>query len=225
MHQPGYMDAAYYVDGALSLYQGRGFNLPLIWNYLSRRRGGRTARPQPPLLDAAHLAVDLSLLFWFLARPFARRRCPRSCSRAPSPHWPTCVAHRTSRGHRPGPTQARAPPRPLRRALCHLQRLLHGLLGHAGQLCALCDRRRPLPVGLGARLGAPIPPQSKPAWFAVAGLCAGLAHLTRADGVLLLCTGLLAGSSRLARLVTHKSTRGQDRCAWAETSRSLSPAI
>ena len=46
MERPGYLDAAYYTDSALSLYQGHGFNLPLIWNYLS---------PAPSLPAPSHL--------------------------------------------------------------------------------------------------------------------------------------------------------------------------
>ncbi len=39
IHQPGYMDAAYYYDIALNLAQGQGLTEPFLWNYLDNPAG------------------------------------------------------------------------------------------------------------------------------------------------------------------------------------------
>ncbi len=39
LQQPGYMDAYYYYDGGESLYRGGGFNEDFIWNYLDDPQG------------------------------------------------------------------------------------------------------------------------------------------------------------------------------------------
>jgi len=74
---------------------------------------------------------------------------------------------------------------------------LFGLLG------ALC-------LWAWGRAGQPEPGRARAAWFALAGACAGLAHLARADGLLLLVAGLLIG---LVDWVRHLAT-GRPRRAW-----------
>ena len=64
---PGYMDAAYYAAGAVHLAEGGGLNEPFLWNYLDDPAGlpvGRQGLPHP------------GFLYWmplpsFLATPFA----------------------------------------------------------------------------------------------------------------------------------------------------------
>lgn len=207
MERPGYMDAAYYVDSALSLYEGRGFNLPLIWNYLSR--SGAAELPTPSHLYWMPLTSLLIYAFFLVLGPTYRAaQAPSILLSALLPLIAYLVAYRTSEKRRPGhPARAR------HHALC------------AGLLAAFSGFYTiywvtPDSFALFALVGALClwalgrawtldPSHRKPAWFAAAGLCAGLAHLTRADGVLLVGAGLLAGLARLRRLTVHKHPQKQ----------------
>ncbi|MGD2179357.1 MAG: hypothetical protein PVG71_16225, partial [Anaerolineae bacterium] len=73
--RPGYMDAAYYTAGAVSMARSGGFSEPFIWNYLSDPSG----LPHPGFLYwmplssflAAPAAVLLPGSFFALQVPFA----------------------------------------------------------------------------------------------------------------------------------------------------------
>lgn len=73
--QPGYMDASYYAAGAVNLAQGGGFSEPFIWNYLNDPAG----IPHPgflywmplPSLLAAPFAALFPNSYFALQVPFA----------------------------------------------------------------------------------------------------------------------------------------------------------
>lgn len=72
---PGYMDVAYYTSGAIRLAEGHGFQEPFIWNYLDRpagipRPGFLYWMPMPSIL-AAPFAALLPGSFFALQIPFA----------------------------------------------------------------------------------------------------------------------------------------------------------
>jgi hypothetical protein len=207
MEHPGYMDAAYYTDGALSLYQGRGFNLPVIWNYLS----GDAVRelPAPSHLYWMPLtSLFIYLSFSVLGPTYRAAQLPSILLSSLLPALAYLVAHRTSLAiARDKPARAR------HHGLCAGLLAIFGgfytaywvspdnfaLFAVVGALCLLALERA----------WAPGPASDGPTWSVIAGLCAGLAHLTRADGVLLILTGLLAGIYSLVRLVARRATRKQ----------------
>jgi hypothetical protein len=199
MQRPGYMDAAYYVDSALALHEGRGFNLPLIWNYLPQGATGLPAQDLPPadLPAPSHLywmpltSILISASFAVLGPSYRAAQVPSILLSALLPLLAYVVAYQASR--------SLAPDRPARARR-------HGL--YAGLLATLSgfytaywvspDSFAPFAL-FGAlclwawgRAGQPEPNRAAPAWV-LAGACAGLAHLTRADGLLLLVAGLLIG--------------------------------
>ncbi len=75
IHRPGYMDTAYYAVGAARIAQGRSFSEPFIWNYLNDPAG----IPHPgflywmplPSLLAAPFAALLPGSFFALQIPFS----------------------------------------------------------------------------------------------------------------------------------------------------------
>ncbi len=196
---PGYMDAYYYFGGALQLARGRGFTEPYLWNYLA---------PLPPLSESrmgwtgegwgGGLPAP-SHLYWMpltsiVAAPFIALAGP----------------------HRPNPDLFRAAQIPFVLLACAMPLLSYataaritGLRRHAlaaalltmfsafylafwpntdaFALYGLTAGGALFAAGLGAQ-------SSSPRWFFLAGVCAGLAHLARTDGVLVLLMILLWGA-------------------------------
>jgi hypothetical protein len=220
------MDAAYYVDGALSLYEEQGFTLPVIWNYLDAKPDAPPHASSPGKASAAgdsllERSTDLarpSHLYWMplssilaylsfllFGPTYRAAQVPFVLLSAALPVLAYVVARDVAQD-----TSPLEPARARRHGLCAaLFALLSGFYAAfwvspdafapfaiAGGLClwALGRAWRP---GLGA---------GHPAWFALTGLCAGLAHLARADGVLLLGTALLVG---LFETVRHLGRAGQ----------------
>ena len=182
LERPGYMDAAYYVNGALSLYQGRGFNDPFLWNYLDDPAG----IPHPSHLYWMPLSSILAYLSFLVFGPTYRAaQVPFTLLSSLLPVLSYLVAFDVAQSRR--------------HALCA------GLLttfsafymaywvtpdnfapyAVAGTLCLWA-------LGQGLKSG-------KVAWFCVSGLGAGLAHLSRADGLLLVGAVLLAGVAEAVR--------------------------
>ncbi|MGQ9583983.1 MAG: hypothetical protein ACUVXG_01110 [Anaerolineae bacterium] len=168
IRQPGYMDACYYYNGAVALYEGQGFTDAYLWNYLDDPSG----IPHPSHLYWMPLPSVLTYLSFLLLGPRLRAAqvvgVVLSALLAPLAY----VLSRASKGQRwqavlaaglvafsgfylvywPAPDSF-AP------------------FGLVGSLCLLA-----LGWGVTRRsLGA----------FALAGALAGLAHLSRADGLLL----------------------------------------
>jgi hypothetical protein len=184
--QPGYVDAYYYFGGAKQLAHGLGFTEPYLWNYLA-----------PRALDSASLSRWPSHLYWMplvsiLAAPFM------------------IAAERLAGGSLSNAALFRAAQLPL----ILLASLLP--LSSYGVAWLITGRRRHaaaaglltlfsayyfvfwtttdafalfglLAAGALVATGlAELQPARGLRWLFVAGLAAGLAHLTRADGLLVL---------------------------------------
>jgi len=166
---PGYMDAYYYYVGATSLYRGLGFNDPFIWNYLDNPAG----IPHPSHLYWMPLPSVLAYLsFLLFGESFRAAQLPFIVLSALLPLVAYAVGYQVAHSRRHGVCAA-------------LFAVFSGFyvaywvttdnfapFAVFGSLCLLA-------AGLGLRDG-------RGRWFALAGALAGLAHLTRADGPLLL---------------------------------------
>ena len=181
MQRPGYMDASYYVDGALSLYEGRGFNDPFIWNYLDDPED----IPHPSHLYWMPLSSILAYLSFLLFGPTYRAaQVPFGLLSALLPVLAYLVAYDISQNRR--------------RAIC--AGLFTVFSAFYAAYWVTPDNFTPFAVagalclwalGRGMRSGNAM-------WFVVAGVGAGFAHLARADGVLLMAVALLAGVLQIA---------------------------
>jgi 4-amino-4-deoxy-L-arabinose transferase-like glycosyltransferase len=167
------MDAAYYVDGALSLYEGNGFTLPLIWNYVE----GPGGIPHPSHLYWMPLSSILAYLSFLLLGPtFRAAQAPFGLLSALLPVLCYLAAYDLSRKRR--------------HALC--AGLFAVFSGFYALYWVVPDSFSPFAIvgglclwalGKGYETG-------RLAWSALAGFCAGLAHLARADGLLLVVVAL-----------------------------------
>jgi len=187
--QPGYMDAHYYFGGALQLARGHGFSEPYVWNYFSPLR----QLPVP------------SHLYWMpltsiVAAPFI------------------ALAEAVAGGPLPNPLAFRAAQIPMVLAASTLPLLAYGVAqtltgarrsAWAAALLTLfsafyfpfwTNTDSFALFGLcaaGSLLAFQGAPASRRLLF-VSGLLAGLAHLARADGLLiLLCLLLFSAATRL----------------------------
>ncbi|MBN1660847.1 MAG: hypothetical protein JXA93_20800, partial [Anaerolineae bacterium] len=198
LRQPGYTDAYYYATGARQLALGHGLVEPFVWNYLDP--------PQdvvhPGFLYWMPLA---SILGWLgttmLGNSFRAMQAPFVLISALLP----LVAYRLvldlDLDTSPGAQRAR-------RHYALLAALLAVVPGFYTHVLVLPDSFAPFALagsiclwaagrGLQAAEHGPRPGAS--AWFALAGLAAGFAHLSRADGLLLLAVALLAALLRPSR--------------------------
>jgi 4-amino-4-deoxy-L-arabinose transferase-like glycosyltransferase len=167
--QPGYMDAYYYTADAQQLATGHGFVEPFIWNYLDDPQGlpqlsHQYWMPLPSILAALSMRV-LGVNFRAAQVPFVLLAALLPVI-AYAIAWQACAKRR--------PAWAAA--------------LFAVFSGFFVSFWSVPETFAPFAVfgslsvwaaGRGGR------------WGFVAGLCAGLAHLTRADGVLLLLPALL----------------------------------
>ena len=162
--QPGYMDADYYTVGAQQLATGHGFTEPFLWNYLDDPAGlpGPSHQywmPLPSLLAALSMSVG--------GTTFRAAQIPFMVLSALLAVIAYAVAWQTSASRRHAWAAA-------------------GLAIFSGFYVAywsVPETFAPFAVFGSLCLWA----VSKGGrWGFVAGACAGLAHLTRADGVLLL---------------------------------------
>jgi hypothetical protein len=183
---PGYMDSAYYAAGALRLAQGAGFSEPFIWNYL----GDPVTIPHPgflywmplPSLLAALPALAFPDSFFALQLPFV-------VLSALLPVVAYALAlqatrHLASLGRAARATQGRG--------MAWGAGLLVLFSGFFFPYWTLPETFAPFALvgSLALWLAAgPAPvrgdPKSGAGRWPLVGLLAGLAHLTRADGILL----------------------------------------
>ena len=224
--RPGYMDAYYYFGGALQLARGRGFIEPYVWNYLAVPPTGHPPSRTAPMGDPASGAygrtgragVWPSHLHWM---PLT------SIVAAPS----IALAERLWGASLPNDALFRAAQLPfiglasLLPLLSYgMATLVSGLRRHALAAAALtlfssfyfgfwsntdAFALYGLTAG-GALLSGALAARGGDRagrWFLVAGLCAGLAHLTRADGILILISLLAWEIIRKAEPVAARSTR------------------
>src|SRR5574341_1314171 len=182
---PGYMDAYYYFGGAVQLARGQGLAEPYVWNYLDPIRqlphpSHLYWMPLPSLVAAPFIALGERLAGTALpnATLFRVAQVPFVLLASALPLLSYTIASLTS---------------PLRRHALAAAFLtlfsgfyfvvwtntdafaLYGLTA-GGALLAYSLARSP----------APIHPHAPSRWLFLSGLLAGLAHLSRTDGVLLL---------------------------------------
>ncbi|MBN1640044.1 MAG: glycosyltransferase family 39 protein [Anaerolineae bacterium] len=187
MRRPGYMDAAYYVDGALSLYHGQGFVDPFIWNYLDSPAG----IPAPSHLYWMPLSSILAYLSFLAFGPTYRAaQVPFALLSSLLAPLSYLAAYDLAQDRRQAWGAA----------------LLAVFSGFYMVYWVTPDNFAPFALagalclwGLGkARKGGGV------GWYVLSGVCAALAHLARADGPLLLLVGVvLCGYD----VVTHRGRR------------------
>jgi len=173
MRQPGFMDAHYYYVGALNLIEGRGFKDPYIWNYLDNPTG----IPHPSHLYWMPLP---SLVGWggmaLLGSSYRAGQVGFILLSALLPLVSYAVARRVSdqRHHA---------------ILAALVTIFSGFYLHfwvsteSATPFALAGSLTLLAMGLALDSG-------HAAWFGLAGATAGLAYLSRSDGLLFLLVAL-----------------------------------
>jgi hypothetical protein len=203
VQQPGYMDAAYSYDIALNLARGQGFVEPFLWNYLDDPAG----LPHPSHLYWMPLPTMLAWVgLTLFGRTYQAGQGPFAFLSALLPLVSYWVAVQTTGSRRHG-------------WLAGLLTLFSGFYvrywGHtdnftpfalAGSLSLVAawqaGRAREKQLGAGGwglRAGR---------WALGAGALAGLAHLSRADGPLLLVAiGVVWGKSLISNLQSPTNER------------------
>jgi hypothetical protein len=174
LRQPGYMDAYYYYETAKSLYQRRGFSEEFLWNYLDDPQG----LPHPSNLYWMPLS---SLLIWpgfaVFGLSYRAAQIPFILLSALLPVVAYLVAVETTGKRRDG--------------------IIAGLLAvFSGFYLAFWvspDAFAPFALVGSLCLMAAYKALSEGrlSWMLLAGVLAGLGHLARADGLLLLGTVLV----------------------------------
>jgi hypothetical protein len=169
LEQPGYADAYYYAVGAQQIYAGRGFEEPFIWNYLDPPMG----IPHPGYLYWMPLTAMLGYLgLEVFGNSFGAMQVPFVVLSALLPLVAYVVAWDLTGEQKHA-------------VLASLLAIFPGFYAH---VLVLPDNFAPFALagsvclwaaGRGLR-------DRRPLWFGLAGLCAGLGHLARADGLLLM---------------------------------------
>jgi len=185
---PGYMDADYYYANARQIAQGSGLQEPFLWNYLDDPAG----LPHPSFLYWMPLASFVSAASMAIGGVgFRSAQAPYLLATAAVPALTAVLAARFS-SDKTGIRQAAAlaifPGFFLPFFVTTDSFSIYALIG-AGALAVMAS----------AAQGGP-----RTRWLA-AGVLVGLAHLTRADGVLLLAPGLVAAVLSKERRVSSVS--------------------
>jgi 4-amino-4-deoxy-L-arabinose transferase-like glycosyltransferase len=195
LQQPGYTDAYYYAVGAQQLDAGRGFEEPFIWNYLDPPE----SVPHPGYLYWMPLTAILGWLgLAVVGVSFGALQLPFVLVSALLPLMAYAIAWDLTREQK--------------------HAVLSGLLavfpGFYTHVLVLPDNFAPFALagcvslwaaGRGLR-------DRKLLWFGLAGLAAGLGHLARADGLLLLGVALAAALALV--LPQIRSGRGRPAPWW-----------
>jgi len=194
IQRPGYMDAHYYYGGAEALYRGLGFNEEFIWNYLDDPQG--IPHPShlywPPfssilaslsflVLGPSYRAAQLPFIFLSTILPLISYYVSlqfvsgldeknRALIRGDTPHPPRSAGRCPDRRH------------------AIAAALFTTFSGYYTIYWASPDSFAPFAVTASLSLVAMAHGLRGDSlwWFALSGALAGLSHLTRADGVLLL---------------------------------------
>ncbi len=171
--QPNFMDAHYYYVGALNLIEGRGFNDPYLWNYLDNPAGV----PHPSHLywmPLPSLVAWVGMALWGASYRAAQWGFILLSALLPLVSY--AVARRISDRRRHA-------------VLAALVTVFSGFYlplwtsTESATPFALTGSLALLALGLALEGG-------RPALFALAGAAAGLAYLSRSDGLLLLLIAL-----------------------------------
>ncbi len=195
-HQPGYMDAYYYYNGAESLYRGQGFRENFIWNYLDGPQG----LPHPSHLYWMPLASVLIYPFFLVfGASYRVAQMPFILLSSLLPLITYHLGRQTSSEGRHALGAA----------------LLTVFSGFYTAYWVSPDNFAPFAVTASLSLwlmGAGLSPKGRGSkrgsqlwFFALAGLFAGLSHLARADGPLLLVALAVVVAFEVWR---HKDKRG-----------------
>ena len=188
--QPGYTDAYYYSNVAEALWQGRGFHEDYIWNYLSRPLPGSLLNNPSSTYWMPLTSILIYLAYLLTGGPsFFASQIPNILLSSLLPLMAFYIASdifgaNTERGRRYG----------------WLAGLLTIFCGPYAPRFAMPDNFAPYAVFSCGFLictykALRLPPKPvRPAlgWMALAGFSAGLAYLTRVDGVILLAAAGLA---------------------------------
>jgi len=171
---PGYMDAYYYTVGAQRLVEGLGFTEPYVWNYLDDptslpRPSHLYWMPLPSILAAASMTI--------FGSSYHAAQVPFVLLASLVPLIAYTIAWRAT-------SQRRA---------AWIAALLAIFSGFYVPFWGVPESFAPYAVFGSLALLLAGAGRSKRASFA-AGVCAGLAHLTRADGALLLIPVLLSNA-------------------------------
>ena len=199
--RPGYMDAAYYAAGAVRLAQGGGLSEPFLWHYLDDPAGV----PHPGFLYWMPLPALLAGPFAALwPNSYLALQVPFVLLSALLPLVAYDLAWETTG----------------RRRLAWLAGLLALFSGFFFPYWTIPETFAPfalvgslaLWLAGGWRPGARTPLSGAGRWLLV-GLLAGLAHLTRADGVLLLPVVVLASLISVPGRDAQRATRDGQRAS------------
>jgi hypothetical protein len=200
--QPNYMDAAYYAVGGQRLAQGYGFNDPYLWNYLEQP----VALPQPSHLywmPLPSILVGLSQSIFGVT--YRAAQLPFVLLSALLPLIAYAIAGQLS----------------AKRRHAWLAALLTIFSAYYLPYWGVPDSFAPFAVfgslalygSIGNQLSGK-PSSGQWARWLAAGACAGLAHLSRADGFLLLLPILISAgygqwnaNDRRRHLIPHPSHR------------------
>ena len=197
LQQPGYTDAYYYAVGAQRLNTGHGFEEPFIWNYLEPPE----SVPHPGYLYWMPLTAVLGWLgLALLGDSFGALQVPFVLISALLPLVTYAIAW----------------------DLTHKQRhaVLAGLLavfpGFYAHVLVLPDNFAPFALAGSVCLWAAGRSlrDRKLLWFGLAGLAAGIGHLTRADGLLLVGMALAAAIAGVLPRLQPSSGRQEPGYTW-----------
>ncbi len=184
VNQPGYMDAAYYFGGAVTLGRGQGFSEPYLWNYLRPFEAEAAAARQWPshlywmplasLVSAPAVAAADALLGRPLsnAASFRAAQAPMVLLGALLPLLSYAAAQRLTGVRRHAWAAALL-------TLLSPYYLIYWPTTESFALYGLTAAGALLAADQAARVAG-----GKGGWLFAAGALAGLAHLTRADGLL-----------------------------------------
>jgi hypothetical protein len=189
IQQPGYMDAYYYYDGAEALYRGLGFNEEFIWNFLDDPQG----IPHPSHLYWPPFSSILAYLSFLIfgAASYRAAQVPFLLLSATLPMITYYVSFQTSPNRRHALAAA----------------LFTTFSGFYTIYWASPDSFAPFAVTASLSLVAMAKglKGDSPGWFALSGALAGLSHLTRADGVLLLAVLMIVIIFKTRRMMALPS--------------------
>lgn len=195
LQQPGYTDAYYYAVGAQQLDAGRGFEEPFIWNYLDPPE----SVPHPGYLYWMPLTAILGWLgLAVVGGSFGALQLPFVLVSALLPLMAYAIAWDLTREQKHA-------------VLAGLLTVFPGFYTH---VLVLPDNFAPFALAGSVSLwaaGRGLRDRNL-LWFGLAGLAAGLGHLARADGLLLLGVALAAALAFI--LPQLRSGRGRPAPWW-----------